>query len=150
MYTREEASRLRKQFWTAFGQYMRPVMGANGEAVNWLNYKTGVRYIFFRMEADNSHVRVMIEIDHPDAAKRAAYLDRFQSTIQLLNRIETTDWSVIREQLDEHGKPYNAIVSDLKGVNVFQQSDWPAIISFLKPRMIALDAYWNQVRYFFE
>ena len=42
MYSRQEASQLRKNFWTSFGQYMRPLPNADGERVNWLNYKAAV------------------------------------------------------------------------------------------------------------
>jgi hypothetical protein len=31
-----------------------------------------------------------------------------------------------------------------------KRDDWPAIISFLKPRIIALDAFWSQAKYGFE
>ena len=64
MYTTELASKQRKKFWTIFGQYMKPVPGAGGEAVNWLNYKTGVRSVFFRMDADKQNAHVGIEIQH--------------------------------------------------------------------------------------
>jgi len=42
---------MRKNFWTMFGQYMRPVLNANDEELNWLNYKTGARHIYFRLDA---------------------------------------------------------------------------------------------------
>src|SRR5882724_8418668 len=50
MYTKQEASRLRQEFWTAFGQYMALSPSTGGEKANWLNYKTGVRYLNFKME----------------------------------------------------------------------------------------------------
>jgi hypothetical protein len=28
-------------------------------------------------------------------------------------------------------------------VNIFHEADWPAIISFLKPRIMALDEFWE-------
>ena len=30
MFSKQEASQLRKEFWTAFGQYMKPVLSADG------------------------------------------------------------------------------------------------------------------------
>ena len=50
MFSRQEASQLRKEFWTAFGTYMKPVPSAEGEKVNWLNYKTGEKDVFFKMD----------------------------------------------------------------------------------------------------
>jgi hypothetical protein len=47
---------------------------------------------------------------------------------------------------DENNRTISRISRQIKGVNVFNKSDWPAIISFLKPRMIALDGFWNSVK----
>ncbi|MBS1566426.1 MAG: DUF4268 domain-containing protein, partial [Bacteroidetes bacterium] len=38
----------------------------------------------------------------------------------------------------------------LENVNVFSQDQWPAIISFLKPRLVALDAWWQMAKPGFE
>jgi len=40
MFKRQEASRLREEFWTTFGRYMRPVLSTEGIKINWINYKT--------------------------------------------------------------------------------------------------------------
>ncbi|MFC7667142.1 hypothetical protein ACFQT0_06705 [Hymenobacter humi] len=38
----------------------------------------------------------------------------------------------------------------LSPVNLFSRDDWPALISFFKPRIIALDAFWADAQYTFE
>ena len=65
MYSKEQISKLKTQFWTNFGQYMKPVPGASGMPVNWINYKTGIRHIHFKMDADNTKAVIAIEISHP-------------------------------------------------------------------------------------
>ena len=70
MYSKREASLLRKNFWTQFGQYMRPLRGATGEPVNWLNYKTGARHIYFRLDAGVNQATIAIELRHPDASQQ--------------------------------------------------------------------------------
>src|SRR3954469_17873907 len=77
MYTREEASAVRRQFWTTFGQYMKPVRNAEGETANWLNYKTGVRHLYFRMDAGKREASVAVEISHPDESLRSYYYGQF-------------------------------------------------------------------------
>ena len=53
MYSRQEASILKQEFWTSFGLYMNPVLSSEGEKINWVNYKTGEKGIRFKMHADN-------------------------------------------------------------------------------------------------
>ncbi|RYZ23162.1 MAG: DUF4268 domain-containing protein, partial [Chitinophagaceae bacterium] len=33
---------------------------------------------------------------------------------------------------------------------IFRREDWPELISFFKPRIVALDAFWSEAKYFFE
>ena len=37
MFSKQEYSQLKKEFWTAFGLYMKPVPFAEGEKNNWIN-----------------------------------------------------------------------------------------------------------------
>jgi len=52
--------------------------------------------------------------------------------------------------VDEDAKLVSRIGTTLRGVNIFDTADWPAIISFLKPRMQALDNFWSLVKETFE
>ena len=61
MYTKQEASLIKKKFWTSFGRYLQPVPNAEGETINWINYKTGIRDIFFRMDVDTRSAQIAIE-----------------------------------------------------------------------------------------
>jgi hypothetical protein len=38
----------------------------------------------------------------------------------------------------------------LDAVNIYQKEDWPIVISFLKERIVGLDAFWSQVRELLE
>jgi len=77
MYTAEQISKLKSQFWTSFGQYMKPVPSASGGPVNWINYKTGIRNIHFKMEADTTKAVIAIEIAHANEAERLQYYNQF-------------------------------------------------------------------------
>jgi hypothetical protein len=150
MYSRQEASQLRKNFWTSFGQYMRPLRSSGDEPVNWLNYKTGVKDLYFRMDADNNQATIAIEFRHPDLALQQHYFAKFQQLEKLFHQMTRENWLWQLDMKDEDGKPVSRISTQLKDVNVFNVNDWPAIISFLKPRMLALDAFWSMAKEGFE
>ena len=78
MYSKHEAAQLKREFWTAFGQYMTPIMSAKGEKVSWVNYKTGEKNIAFRLDADNKKARVAIELSHSDPGIQQLYYEQFQ------------------------------------------------------------------------
>ncbi|RYZ52069.1 MAG: DUF4268 domain-containing protein [Sphingobacteriales bacterium] len=147
MYSREEAARLRENFWTTFGKYMAPVLSEAGEKINWINYKTGVPHVRFRMDADTRSAEISLSFTHPDAGIRALYFDQMKELKTMFHSIAGTDWHWT-EGAD--GGRSSKVYSRLESVSVFRQEDWPLIISFLKPRLISLDAFWSQAKYPFE
>jgi hypothetical protein len=77
VYSKAEATQLRQAFWTTFGQYMAPVPSAEGVPTNWINYKTGLKHVYFRMQADNRLASIGIELTHPDAGIRELFFEQF-------------------------------------------------------------------------
>jgi hypothetical protein len=149
MYSKEQSSKLKAQFWTSFGQYMKPIPGASGETVNWINYKTGIRHIQFKMDADTKRAVISIEISNPQDEERLAYYNRFLSLKKLLDSTTGLTWDWIETKQNEH-RSISSISRQLDGVNILNQSNWPEIISFLKPGIIALDQFWDLVKDGFE
>lgn len=150
MYSKAESSRIRKEFWTTFGQYMKPVPSATGEKVNWQNYKTGVKNIFFRMEAEKSFASVGIELTHGDLELQQLFFEQLQSLQKLLESETEEKWDWELHHQDEFGKITSRVQIQVKDVNVMNEADWPELITFLKPRIIALDAFWANVKPAFE
>jgi hypothetical protein len=150
MFSREEAARLRQQFWISFGQYMKPVPGAEGLPINWINYKTGVKDIFFRMDAEKKHASIAIEIAHADAGLRELLFEQFQEFKLLLESTLNEQWDWQPMATNAFGKQVARIEYVLPNVSVYNQQQWPAIIAFLKPRIMALDEFWTDVKPIFE
>lgn len=150
MFSKQEASQLRKEFWTAFGQYMKPIPSADGEAVSWINYKTGEKDIFFKMEAGNKSAHIAIEIAHPDLDIQQLYYEQFLELKSLLYASLNEEWTWQLHSTDEYGKVTSRIFKELPGKSVLNKEHWSALISFFKPRIIALDDFWSSARYGFE
>jgi hypothetical protein len=150
MYTREQATQLRQAFWTSFGLYMAPVPSAEGSKVNWSNYKTGIKHVFFRLQADNKRSYIGIEITHPDTEIQQIYFEQFAEFRHLLHSLMTEEWDWVLPTRDEDGKIISRIHKELFSVSVFNQDDWADLISFFKPRIIALDEFWSDAKYSFD
>ena len=150
MYSKQEASQLKKEFWTAFGQYMQPILSAEGEKVNWINYKTGEKDVYFRMNADSKKASIAIELTHKDAGLRQLYFEQFKELKKILESETNEEWIWTENATDLYGKESSKIYTEIGKVNLFNKHDWPALISFFKPRIIALDAFWSMVKYQFE
>ncbi|MCW3072435.1 MAG: hypothetical protein JWO44_2325, partial [Bacteroidetes bacterium] len=108
------------------------------------------KYMYFRMEAGKEGASISIELRHPDELMRELYYDRFSSFRTMLHAGLNEEWAWQAETTDEHGKAISRIYTEIKSVNVYDKNTWPEIISFLKPRIIALDEAWNNIKDAFE
>ena len=133
-----------------FGQYMRPVPSASGEKVNWVNYKTGIKGIFFKMNVDNNQALVSIEISPNERSLQQRYFEMFLNFKKAFEKVAGKDWDMRSVFITEQGAEISRISAELNGVNIFRESDWPEIISFLKKSIIALDAFWSEFGPAFE
>lgn len=150
MYSKDEASKLRQQFWITFGKYMKPIPSADGETVNWVNYKTGVKHIFFRLDATQKQASIAIVLAHPDISIRHLYFEQFEAYKTLLTTNLGEEWQWKQNDVNDFGIAQSSISYTLNNINIYNQQHWPIIISFLKPRIIALDDFWSNVKPIFQ
>ncbi|MDM1293211.1 DUF4268 domain-containing protein [Sphingobacterium sp. N143] len=150
MYSREEEKQLKQLFWTKFGQFMALHLSADGDKVNWINYKTGIKHLYFKMDADKKQARIAVIWSHPDAGIRALMAEQFLQYKVILTDILGEEWGWDMEASDAYGKPICQIYQTLDGYSIFKEADWGELISFFKPRMIALDEFWSTAKYAFD
>jgi hypothetical protein len=149
MFTREEASRIRHEFWTTLGKYMSPIPSAEGEKINWVNYHTRVKDLHFRMDAGPKTASIAISLEHRDPGIQEIFFEQFLQFKPLLHDILGEEWQW-QLHANIEGKVITRIYREISGVSVFNKEQWPELISFFKPRMIALDSFWENAKYSFE
>jgi Domain of unknown function (DUF4268) len=150
MYSKDEASQTRQAFWTAFGQYISPQLSADGLKVNWVNYKTGIKHLYFKMDAGKKSATIEILMAHPDAGIQELFFEQFAELKTLLTSYLGEDWEWALHDRDENGRIISHIYKELSGVSIYNRADWPQLISFFKPRIIRLDEFWSVGQYSFE
>lgn len=150
MYTREEAAAIKEQFWRTFGQYMAVVPSAEGLRVNWINYKTGIKQLHFKTDATSKKATVSIEMTHADAGMRALMFEQWKQLQTLLMAHLEEEWEWEEDVENDYGRVVSRISYTITGVNIFKKEEWSKLISFFKPRLIALDAFWADAQYGFE
>lgn len=150
MYSKDEASQIRQAFWTAFGQYIAPQLSADGLRINWINYKTGIKYLNFKMQTGNRQAYIAIEISHPDAGMQELMFEQFKELKTVFDANVNEEWDWELHTRDENNKLVSRIIKTLPSASIFNRNDWPNLISFFKPRIIALDEFWSVAQYSFE
>jgi len=150
MYSKDEASQIRQAFWTVFGQYISPQLSADGLKVNWVNYKTGIKHLYFKMEADKQFATIGIVMTHPDRGIQELFFEQFKELKIMFDSYIDEEWIWALHDEDEYGKTISRIYQQIDNVSIYNRNDWPQLISFFKPRIIALDDFWSVAQYSFE
>lgn len=150
MYSKEEASRIRKKFWVSLGHYMKLQESTCNVKVNWINYKTGIKGIEFKTDVTNKFARIAIEMKDPDIEIQALMFEQFEELKPMFHAQVGEDWIWFDEYFDEFGKQMAMIELKLDKVSVFRETDWPEIIRFLKNNLLKLDEFWCDAKEIFE
>ncbi|MGB6083565.1 DUF4268 domain-containing protein [Moheibacter sp.] len=150
MYSKEEAFQIRKKFWTSFGRYMKLQSSASGEEVNWINYKTGIKELYFKTDVDNKSARIAIEISLKDREMQELMFEQFEEYLPLFESTVGEDWIWFRSFYDENGKEISKIELRLEKVSIFREENWSEIIGFFKENLLKLDEFWDIVKDSFE
>lgn len=150
MFTRAEASIIKQEFWTTFGKYMSPIPSAEGGKINWVNYHTKIKDVYFRMHTGPKSATISISIEHIDPGVQEMYFEQFLELKDLLHNTLYETWTWQLHTPVESGKVISKIFKELPDTSVFVKDHWPELISFFKQRIIALDSFWEDARYSFE
>lgn len=102
------------------------------------------------MQAGSDNASIGIDIAHPDDGVQELFFEQFAVFRAALEAHLGEAWKWELHTKDEYDRTISRIYTGLPGVSIFRKEDWPALISFFKPRIIALDAFWSELKFPFE
>ena len=129
MYGKEEAYELRKLFWTSFGKFMKRHKSADFTKVNWMNYKTGVKDLYFRLEADKKTAKICVDLQMPDADIREIYFAQFKEVRSVFHDLTGIEWDWSENYINEYNITLNRLSISIEKVNMYNKDSWQTIFN---------------------
>ncbi len=143
MFSKEESKRLTILFWTSFGKFMGKHRSDDGKNIKWVNYKTGVKDVYFRLRADSKKAEIAIELQHKDEGIRELFYEQFLELKTVFTE-SIGEWIWDKDIYNEQGQLISKIyLSFSEKVNVFDQDTWAKCFHFFETNLLALDEFWN-------
>lgn len=142
MWSKEEAKEKRIRFFTNFGIYMKRHEATFGEKIKWVNYKTGVKSIKFRIEANNKTARVCIDIENKDSGIRALFTEQFKELKTLLEE-NTGELIWLNSYQYNPDREITRIYTELDGFSINNEDHWGDIYYFFEDKLIGLHNFWE-------
>jgi len=139
MYSKEEAAKLRQEFWVSFGKSFPH---------KWSLYRTGVRPIQFRFYFDNKKAMICIDIEG-DSEEREKYFNKFVSLKSILTDFLPEN-SFEQHYFLENGKEIARIWVEKQQVCIYNKDTWQQVMEFLSTNMHQVEAFWQEYEDFFK
>ncbi|GAB2768364.1 DUF4268 domain-containing protein [Salinimicrobium soli] len=137
MFSREEAKKIRQEFWTSFGrEYPR----------KWLLYNTKMKELQLKFSFERKLALVSLDISDEDEMIRAYYFKKLQSLKTILENEYLPEVVFDQNYLLPEGKEIARIYVKLENVSVYNKKDWPKVKEWLAEKMEALEAFFVEYR----
>ena len=137
MFSREEAKRVREEFWTNFGkEYPR----------KWILYDTKIKDIQLKFTFTNEVAGVSLDITSADEIIREYYYEKMIALKNILLTEYLPDAEYEAQYDLPEGKTIARVYVEIKRVNIYRKTDWPMVREFLYDRMDLLESFFLEYR----
>jgi hypothetical protein len=143
MFTKDEEKEIKLQFWHGLTQELNHVKGLHANKVNWTNFNTSIRHMYFRMEADENGARLCIDLQFPDQGIRELFYEQFTEFSNILNKRFEDRLIWLPTFQHWNGKTISRIYVGMEG-NFYDRSQWPEMFTFLTQNFTILEAFWSE------
>tara|TARA_B110000211_G_C13966714_1_gene503112 strand:- start:111 stop:572 length:462 start_codon:yes stop_codon:yes gene_type:complete len=142
MWSKEEARKKRVRFFTNFGIYMKKHAELSENKIRWVNYRTGVSAVRFKIEADNKKTCVAIDIIHPDEGVMQLFYEQFQEFKTMLQSdMDELTWE--EAHYNATGQMNMRIFTEMDTLSMNNEEHWGDLFRFYEKNMLALHEFWE-------
>jgi hypothetical protein len=147
MYSKEEAKKIRLQFWEHFGKRceIHPLLYERRK--KWMLHRTKIPGVALRFEADRTSAKVILELSQRNEDKRLKAFEILQNYKVILEDgfPDGLSWEFFYEREDS-GQEVARIYTPMANANLFRQNQWSDIFNFFIENMIRLEENFLQIR----
>lgn len=144
MYSREESVKIKKEFWTTFGIYMKKYIPIYGEKINWVNFNTNCKPIYFQLDADNKTARFYIDIrDKNKSIRELFYLQLLEYQKVLNEKLGDLIW--LSEFTNINGIKHPRIYIEMHSKSIYNKNDWEDLFIFFEEKIVGIKEFWDMV-----
>tara|TARA_R110000744_G_scaffold250228_2_gene366402 strand:+ start:628 stop:1056 length:429 start_codon:yes stop_codon:yes gene_type:complete len=135
MFSKEEAKKLRQDFWISFGKSFPR---------KWILYNTGIKDFSFKFHFDLSSAMVSMDIENQDLEKRLELWEKLIS-LQSLFKEEYLPNALFQDTVIlDSGKEISRVSVRLENVSIHNKNTWQETMLFFKENMAKFEDFFNE------
>ncbi len=135
MFSREEAKKLRQEFWISFGKSFPR---------KWILYNTGIKDCSFKFHFDLKNAMVSMDIENQDLEKRLELWEKIISLQSIFKEEYLPNARFEDTVFLENGKEISRVYVDINNVSIHNKNTWQETMGFLKDNMAKFEDFFNE------
>ncbi|MFT6845144.1 MAG: hypothetical protein ACJAUV_001335 [Flavobacteriales bacterium] len=144
MFTSFELTQINTKFWTVLGTVMKPHKSLSGSKVNWTNYNTKVKGMYFRLLAEKKSASVCFDFETKDEDIKELQLAQFDELKTMFRQTMPAEFKIKELVIDK--RVITRFETTLENCSLFNESTWPTMFAFYKSHLIAFDIFWSDFK----
>ncbi|MDG1039417.1 MAG: DUF4268 domain-containing protein [Polaribacter sp.] len=136
MFSKEEASQIRKDFWIAFGKSFPR---------KWIKYNTQIKGFSFKFVAERKQAMVVLDIEHADEINNELLFEQLQSLKTILKNEFLPEVIFDSQYLLESGKIIHRVYVDYpKKFSIYNKDSWRDCYEFFVENMHQFELFFYE------
>lgn len=150
MFSKEEAKKLREEFWDQFKRMSSGKRAQKKFPGNWMLDQTGIKALNLRFHVDREVAQVGIDLETRNMDKRIELFEKLESLKTLLEKAMGSPLNWELEYIRENGKSVSRIYLQMEGVDIYKRNSWSEAHKFMYTNMMKLEAFYQEYRDFLK
>lgn len=146
MFTKEERKAQNQVFWTKFDEYCDTIPDLAWRKKKWILHDTEISHIDLKFDVGRDYAMVALEINHRSEGRRLRVYELAERYRLLLEEGFPSGLTWNFCYLNENKQEVCRIYTDLIGVDLHTNSDWPAIFAFFADNMYQLQENFLEIQ----
>jgi len=150
MFSKEEAKKLREEFWDQFKQMSAGKRTRKKLPGNWMLAQTGIKALNLRFHVDREVAQVGIDLETRNMDKKIELYEKLESLKKLLEKAMESPMIWELEYIRENGKSVSRIYLQMEGVDIYKRDTWAGAHKFMYDNMMKLEAFFGEYQDFLK
>ena len=144
MFSKEEAKKLREEFWDTFKHMSTARRSRKKLRGNWILTQTGIKTLNLKFHMDREVAQVGIDLETRNMDKRIELYEKLESLRKLLEEAMERSMKWELEYIRENGKSVSRIYLQTDGVNIYNRDTWAKTHQFMYDNMMKLESFYKE------
>jgi hypothetical protein len=144
MFSKEEEKEFKSDFWQGLNSELELRKGVHGNKVNWTNFNTGIKHLYFRMDLEENFPKLCIDMQFPNEGIRELYYEQFTEFKDRLDSLFESELIWLPRFEHSNTRTIARICIENKELDYYRREDWPAMYAYFGDNFQKLEAFWNE------